>query len=67
VPALVYLCVALAHALTFFDFTYYYLKLPFLIAFAALGLEALGARGRPLALLLVALAVASSLALLLGR
>jgi hypothetical protein len=35
----------LAHALTYMDFMYYYLKLPFLVVFAALGLEALHARG----------------------
>jgi len=65
VPGLVYLCVALAHALTFFDFNYYYLKLPFLIVFAALGMDALGAWGRRLAAGLVALALAASAALLL--
>lgn len=66
VPGLVYLCAALAHALTFFDFTYYYLKLPFLIVFAALGLDALKAWGLRLAFLLVALAAAATAAMLLS-
>jgi hypothetical protein len=66
VPGLVYLCVALAHALTFFDFNYYYLKLPFLVVFAALGTDALGKRGRWLAVVPLALALGTSAALLLG-
>lgn len=35
-----YLCASLAHALTYMDLMYYYVKLPFLFAFAALGLAA---------------------------
>jgi hypothetical protein len=66
VPGLVFACVALAHALTFFDFTYYYLKLPFLVVFAASGLAGWRARGPLLAALLACLALASSAALLLG-
>jgi len=66
VPGLVFTCVALAHALTFFDFTYYYLKLPFLVVFAASGLASLRERGPLLAALLAGLAVAGSAALLLG-
>ena len=66
VPGLVYLCVALAHALTFVDFMYYYLRIPFLVVFAALGIDALGAWGRRLGAGLVALAVATSAVLILG-
>jgi hypothetical protein len=66
VPGLVYLCVALAHALTLVDYMYYYVRLPFLIVFAALGTDALGAWGRRIAAGLVALALATSATLLLG-
>ena len=66
VPGLVYLCVAVAHALTLVDYMYYYVKLPFLIVFAALGTDALGAWGRRIAAGLVALALATSATLLLG-
>ena len=66
VPVLVYLCVALAHALTYFDFNYYYLKLPFLIVFATLGADALGRWGRRAFAGLVVLALAASTALVLG-
>jgi hypothetical protein len=40
-PALLWICFAGAHAITYMDFTYYYLKLPFLAVFAALGLARL--------------------------
>jgi len=66
IPGLAFTCVALAHALTFFDFTYYYLKLPFLVVFAASGLASLRERGPLLAALFAGLAVAGSAALLLG-
>ena len=66
VPGLVYLCVAGAHTLVLVDFMYYYVRLPFLIVFAALGAEALGTWGRKLAAALVALALAASAVLLLG-
>jgi hypothetical protein len=66
VPGLVFACVAGAHALTFFDYTYYYLKLPFLVAFAALGLASLRRVGPALGAALAALAAAASLAMLFG-
>lgn len=66
VPGLVYLCAALAHAFILVDLMYYYLKLPFLIVFAALGMDALGTWGRRLGAGLVVLALAVSAVLLLG-
>lgn len=66
VPGLVYLCAATAHALTFVDFMYYYLRVPFLIVFAAVGMDALGAWGLRVAAGLLALAVTASAVLLLG-
>jgi len=47
----VFLCLALAHAITWMDLLYYYVRLPFLLPFAALGLAAFdrargGAEGR---------------------
>ena len=66
VPLLVALCVATAHALTLVDFMYYYLRVPFLVVFAALGMEALGRPGRWMAAGLVAASVAGAAVLLLG-
>jgi len=45
VPGLVCACMVLAHAVTFVDVMYYYLKVPFLVVFAAVGLEAVRERG----------------------
>jgi hypothetical protein len=52
-------CVLLAHALTWMDLLYYYVRVPFLLVFAALGLRLLddrlgGRRGTHLALALLA-------------
>lgn len=43
-PGLVYLCLALAHALFFMDLLYYYVKLPFLVFFAFLLVAQAGPR-----------------------
>lgn len=79
IPAAVYLCISLAHALTYMDLMYYYIKLPFLAVFAALGLEALYERGlalgsearripvaTALAAVLVMLCLAPTLAIVFG-
>jgi hypothetical protein len=67
VPGAVGVCVGLAHALTYMDMLYYYVKLPFLAVFAALALEALPHRlRRGLCAALAAGAAALALALLLG-
>jgi 4-amino-4-deoxy-L-arabinose transferase-like glycosyltransferase len=66
VPGAVYLCLCLAHTLTYMDFMYYYVKLPFLVVFAALGLEALHARGPTLGPAGRPVAAASVLAVLLS-
>ncbi len=47
-PLAVFLCVAGMHALVYVDLMYYYVRLPFVFAFAAFGLDAL--HGRRLAL-----------------
>jgi hypothetical protein len=66
VPLLVYLCVAIAHSLTLVDFMYYYVRVPFLVVFAALGLDALGRRGPLLAAALAGLAAVLGAVLLVG-
>lgn len=66
VPGLVYLCIAAAHALTFFDFNYYYLRVPFVVVFAAIGADTLGRRGRWVLLVALVLALATSAVLALG-
>jgi hypothetical protein len=43
----VFACVALAQAITWMDLLYYYVRVPFLLVFAASGLAALGGPGRP--------------------
>jgi hypothetical protein len=66
VPGLVYLSLTLAHTITYFDYNYYYLKVPFLIVFAMLGADSLGVWGRRLAAGLVGLSLAATLGLLLS-
>jgi hypothetical protein len=41
----VYLCACTAHAITYMDLMYYYVKIPFLFVFGALGLAALRGLG----------------------
>jgi hypothetical protein len=43
----VFACVALAQAITWMDLLYYYVRVPFLLVFAAFGLAALAGPGRP--------------------
>lgn len=66
VPGLVYLCLTLAHTVTYFDYNYYYLKLPFLVVFAMLGAESLGVLGRRITTGLVGLCLAATIGLLLS-
>jgi hypothetical protein len=66
VPVLVYLCIAIAHALTLVDLMYYYVRLPFLVTFAAVGADALGRWGRWIAAALLAATLATSAAVLFG-
>jgi hypothetical protein len=66
VPLLVFLCVAAAHAVTLMDFMYYYLRVPFVIVLAALGMHALGRPGRWIAAALLAASVAGAAVLLGG-
>ena len=43
----VFACVVLAQAITWMDLLYYYVRVPFLLAFAAYGLAALDGTRRP--------------------
>jgi hypothetical protein len=51
-PLCVYLCLAVAHAVTHMDLLYYYVKVPFLVVFSFYALDGLGRLGVILALLL---------------
>jgi hypothetical protein len=67
VPGALGIGLGLAHALTYMDLLYYYLKLPFLAVFAALALQALPVRLRlGLAVGLTAAAGILALALMIG-
>ena len=41
VPFLIYLCVCIAHSITYMDLMYYYIKIPFLFIFFGFGVQAL--------------------------
>jgi hypothetical protein len=45
VPALLFSCMVTAHALTYMDVLYHYVRLPFLVFLAFYGVEALGGLG----------------------
>jgi hypothetical protein len=65
VPAFVALGVGLAQVLTWMDFMYYYVKVPFVILFAFYGLDRLGRRwAAPLALTLASLSLLLTLRIL---
>jgi hypothetical protein len=62
VPLAVFVCVGAAHAIAYMDLMYYYVKMPFLLLLAGLGLQAVHERGWRVRGLSVATALAALLA-----
>jgi uncharacterized membrane protein len=66
VPAALHLCLAAAHAITWMDFTYLYLTLPFLCLFAAYAVDRVVSAPGGRVLPRVGLALSTALAMLLA-